>query len=184
MRTPNTPTGVQPTDAHLETGQVIDLQERRVHRSRVVCEPLGLRFPTLFRVTIDPSRILDPAARDLIGPGVPPTYTLGQPTAQILKPLRPGCTAVAIDRLDPAIDWLGVTVRHHTSHELAEMYCEAMFDAGLPETRADIVSLEAEIYTVLVHDRPPTGHPAHALCYFATVPTDEGPLLWRHRVSA
>jgi hypothetical protein len=125
---------------------IVNLLDRRLRRSSVLCEPLGVRFPQIFRVTCDPVQVDDPAARTLAGSGSWVTYTLGTPLGQIVPPLRPACTAEPIDRLIPGRDWASVVVRHHPSHALATGYEDAMSDAGIPETQLDIVFLDGEVY--------------------------------------
>ena len=134
---------------------IVSLIDRRPRRSSVLCDPLGVRFPQLFRVTCDPARVDDPAGRALAGDGAWVAYTIGTPLSQIIKPLRPACTATPIQRLVPGRDWPSVVVRHHASYALATGYADAMTDAGIPETQLDIVFLENEIYTILVSHTPP-----------------------------
>lgn len=154
---------------------IVSLVDRRPRRSSVLCEPLGVRFPQIFRVTCDPARVKDPAARALAGNGSWVTYTLGTPLRQIVAPLRPACTAEPIDRLVPGRDCASVVVRHHPSHPLATGYEDAMTDAGISETQLDIVVLDGEIYTILTSDVPPFGQEPYTITYAASLPGSAEP---------
>ena len=161
---------------------VVSLTDRRPVRSGVVCTDLGLRFPQVFRVTVHPEALSDPAARRLIGPYPRVTYTLGRPLADIASLMRPGCRSEAIDRLDPEVDWLAVTIRHHADEARALAYLDAVTDAGLPETNAEVIHVDDEVYTILRHTCPQAGQPPHTLAFMASVDDGEAGKVWQHFV--
>jgi hypothetical protein len=138
--------------------------------SGILCRPLDLRFPTVYRVVQAMTR------EELDEHGLRKTkpfagynhYTLIEDDERF-----PGTiTRTMLRVLDPAVDRVSLVIRHHCSAEEALAYHEALEDYGVPFDPEPVCRTDAGIFTLTERPTKPRWPGPLIIYCVADVPAD------------
>ena len=148
-------------------------------RSGVRCEPLGLFFPVVYRLTGFGFSECGNFA-DKRYPSI--QYTLAEEPGVVIADPR----YQAITRLDPVHDDGWVMVRHHRSREALSGYLDGLQDLeAVPHAQGVTYESNDGLFTIVQRD-PVKGCPNHLLIYAATTDDDDydGDCCWTKVVTS
>lgn len=155
------------------SGNVIILKIKPTGR---YCEPLGFRFPAIFRVTgfcwqatADNEMVM--VDGELVPDETKPVtlYSLSNdPNDLPMQIAKPAFTLIS--HLDPTVDDGWLIIRHHRSKDIADGYIAGMIDTDDSEwtDTANVYQTEAGVFTLL-YRMPRVGADNHLIAFYAEV---------------
>jgi hypothetical protein len=130
----------------------------------VVCRPINIRFPKLYRMTGRRWAMVDgrPVATDEPAPAI---YTL----VEGCHSPHAGPSWAEIEHLDEMLDAGWIVIRHHRTRERAEGYIDALVDLVPDDDTVALYQTDAGLFTITVR-QPTEGRPDCLVVYHAEVP--------------